>query len=67
MLTSYEFTYRGRALSFVQQTIAEWCAAHGCALDVTSLLQGARFRVSGREEAVRDAMQAVRVWIRPAA
>lgn len=67
MLTSYEFTYRGRWLSAVQQTISDWCADRGCALDVTSLLEGARFRVSGREDVVREAMQAVRVWIRPAA
>ena len=67
MFTCYEFLYRGPALLYVQQTIAAWCASHECVLEATSLLEGARFRVSGRKDAVRHAIQMVPVGIRRAA
>ena len=67
MVTSYDFQYRGPALSYVSHTIATWCASHDCMLEVTPLFEGARFRVSGRQDAVRDAIQMVSVWIRRAA
>jgi hypothetical protein len=67
MTTSYEFTYLGPGLEGLQDTVASWCDANGCALLVTTLLQGARLRITGPEEAVRDAIRRVRVWIRSAA
>ena len=67
MLTSYQFLYQGPALLYVQQTIAAWCASHDCVLEVTSLLEGARFRVTGQKDAVRGAIQMASVWIRRAA
>jgi hypothetical protein len=67
VLTCYEFQYQGPALPYVHQTIAAWCASHDCVLEVTSLLRGARFRVSGRDDAVRHAIRMVSVWIRRAA
>ena len=67
MTTSYEFTYLGPKLATLQDTVGSWCDANGCELAVTTLLQGARLRIRGPEEAVRDALRSVRVWIRCAA
>jgi len=67
MITSYEFTYLGPRLTRLQDTVTAWCTANDCALLVTALLQGARLRITGPEEAVRDAIRTVRVWIRNAA
>jgi hypothetical protein len=67
VVRSYEFTYRGGRVTAVRDAIATWCAARDCALDVTPLLQGVRFRVMGHEDAVREAIQTVRAWIRRAA
>ena len=67
MTTSYEFNYLGPKLAALQDTVGSWCDAHGCELAVTALLEGARLRIRGPEEAVRDAIRTVRVWIRTAA
>jgi hypothetical protein len=51
----------------LETTIGSWCDERGCALHVTSLIDGVRFRITGQQEAVREAIRTVRMWIRIAA
>jgi hypothetical protein len=63
-MNSYEFAYYGPRLKALNETIASWCAHRDCVLETTALLQGARLRISGPEETVREAIRTVRLWIR---
>jgi hypothetical protein len=64
VMTSYEFAYFGRDLQTLQHTIASWCSGRECFLEITALLQGARLRISGPDETIREAIRMVRVWMR---
>lgn len=63
-MRSYEFAYYGSRLAALNETIADWCARRDCILETTALLQGARLRISGPDEPVREAIRSVRLWIR---
>ena len=63
-MTSYEFAYYGPRVSSLSKTVASWCARRDCVLETTSLLHGARLRLSGLDETVREAIRTVRLWIR---
>lgn len=63
-MNSYEFAYYGARLNALNETIASWCARRDCVLQTTALLQGARLRISGPDETVREAIRTVRFWIR---
>jgi hypothetical protein len=56
--------YFGRNLHTLQHTIASWCSGRECFLEITALLQGARLRISGSDETIREAIRMVRVWMR---
>jgi hypothetical protein len=66
-MNSYEFAYYGRNLRALNEAIASWCSGRDCVLEITTLLEGARFRISGPDETIREAMRTVREWIRPPA
>ena len=66
-MNHYDFIYFGPYGYDLKQTIAEWCKAHDCRLETTTLLKGSRFSISGSEETVRAAIRSVRVWLRTAA
>ena len=63
-MTSYEFAYYGPRLQALNDIVATWCARRDCVLETTALLHGARLRISGPEETVREAIRSVRLWIR---
>lgn len=63
-MKSYEFAYYGARLGALNETIQCWCAHRDCVLETTALLDGARLRISGPEETVREAIRTVRLWIR---
>ena len=63
-MDSYEFVYFGHDLPTLQHTVASWCSGHHCLLEVTALLDGARLRISGPDETIREAIPMVREWIR---
>jgi hypothetical protein len=63
-MNSYEFAYFGRDLRGLEHTVASWCSGHDCLLEITALLQGARLRISGPDETIREAIRMVREWIR---
>lgn len=63
-MNSYEFAYYGARLTALNETIASWCARRECVLETTALLRGARLRISGPDETVREAIRTVRAWIR---
>ena len=63
-MRSYEFAYYGSRLAALNETIESWCAHRECVLETTALLEGARLRISGPEETVREAIRSVRLWIR---
>jgi hypothetical protein len=63
-MNSYEFAYYGARLTVLNETIASWCARRDCVLETTALLHGARLRISGSDETVREAIRTVRLWIR---
>ena len=63
-MNSYEFAYYGARLTALNETIASWCARRDCVLETTALLYGARLRISGPEETVREAIRTVRLRIR---
>jgi hypothetical protein len=65
-MTSYEFTYVGPRPYVLRDIVASWCAGRECTLQVTPLLRGVRLQITGREEAVREAIRTVRQWIRSA-
>jgi hypothetical protein len=53
-MNSYEFAYFGRDLHVFKHTVASWCA----------LLDGARLRISGSDDTIREAIRMVREWMR---
>jgi hypothetical protein len=64
MNSRYEFAdYRAR-LESVKETMQSWCAHGDCVLEATVLLDGARLRMTGPDETVRDTIRTVRLWIR---
>jgi hypothetical protein len=63
-MRSYEFAYFGRDLHSLESVIASWCSHRDCTLETTALLEGARLRISGPDDTVREAMRMVRVWMR---
>jgi hypothetical protein len=63
-MTSYEFSYFGRDLDGLKATIAYWCDGHDCVLETTALLRGARLRITGPDDTIREAIRTVRVWMR---
>jgi hypothetical protein len=63
-MNSYEFSYYGPRLAALNATVASWCAHRDCVLETTALLEGARLRISGPDETVREAIRTVRLWIR---
>lgn len=65
-MTSYEFAYYGRNRATLNEAIASWCSGRDCVLEITALLEGARFRISGPEETIREAIRTVREWMRRA-
>ena len=66
-MTCYEFAYFGPYRRALTNTVDSWCTARGCTLEITPLMQGVRYRISGSGEAVREAIGTVRSWIRTAA
>ncbi len=62
-MRSYEFAYFGRDLHALKDTIATWCSPRQCILETTALLEGARLRISGPDDMVREAMRMVRLWM----
>ncbi|HEX9347544.1 MAG TPA: hypothetical protein VF919_08225 [Gemmatimonadales bacterium] len=66
-MNHYDFIYFGPYGYDLKQTIGEWCKAHDCRLETTTLLKGSRFSISGSEETIRAAIRSVRVWLRTAA
>lgn len=66
-MTSYEFAYYGRNRDTLNHAIASWCSGRDCVVETTTLLEGARFRISGPEATIREAIRTVREWIRHAA
>jgi hypothetical protein len=65
-MTRYEFAYFGAYRHAVTKTVASWCAARDCTLEITPLLAGVRYRICGPAEIVREAIGTVRSWIRTA-
>jgi hypothetical protein len=63
-VNSYEFTYFGRDLDALESIIASWCSGHECLLETTALMDGARLRISGPEQTIREAIGMVREWMR---
>jgi hypothetical protein len=63
-MNSYEFAYFGRDLDALESVVASWCSGHDCLLETTALLDGARLRISGPDETIREAIRMVRQWIR---
>jgi hypothetical protein len=63
-MNSYEFAYHGPRLAVLSEMVASWCVHRDCVLETTELLQGARLRISGPDETVREAIRTVRLWIR---
>lgn len=63
VMDSYEFACFGRDLDRLEATIASWCSRRRCRLETTELPDGAAFRISGPDEAIREAIQMVRVWM----
>ncbi len=63
-MNSYAFAYYGARLTALNEAIASWSAHRDCVLETTALLQGARLRISGPDEIVREAIRTVRRWIR---
>jgi hypothetical protein len=61
-MKSYEFAYDGTRLTALNETITSWCARRDCVLETPALLHGARLRISGPEETVREAIRTVRLW-----
>jgi hypothetical protein len=61
---SYDFCYFGLHTDAVQVEIARWCAQNQCRLDVTPLLDGVRFHITGPGPAIRAAIPMTRKWIR---
>ena len=47
----------------LKDTIDTWCSPRQCILETTSLLEGARLRISGPDDMVREAMRMVRLWM----
>ena len=47
-----------------KHTVASWCSGHDCLLEITALLDGARVRISGRDDTIREAIRMVREWMR---
>jgi len=62
-MDSYEFAYFGRDLQSFVNTIASWCSQRSCHLETTELLEGATFRISGPDDAIREAMGMVGSWM----
>jgi len=63
VMRSYEFAYFGRDLHTLKDTITTWCSPRQCILETTALLEGARLRISGPDDMVREAMRMVRLWM----
>jgi hypothetical protein len=63
-MKSYEFAYYGRNIAWLEDTVASWCSGHDCRLETTALLDGARLRISGPDDTIREAIRMVRAWIR---
>jgi len=63
-MNSYEFACFGRDLHVFKHTVASWCSGHDCLLEITALLDGARVRISGRDDTIREAMRMAREWMR---
>jgi hypothetical protein len=63
-MNSYEFAYFGRDLQVLKHSVASWCSGHDCLLETTALLDGARLRISGPDETIREAIRMVREWMR---
>jgi hypothetical protein len=61
---SYDFCYFGPRPDAVQVEIARWCAQNQCRLDVTPLLDGVRFHITGPGSSIRAAVPMTRTWIR---
>ena len=53
-MNSYEFACFGRDLHVFKHTVASF----------TALLNGARVRISGRDDTIREAIRMVREWMR---
>jgi hypothetical protein len=66
-MNSYDFLYFGAHVGHLRAQIAAWCEEYGCRLETTPLIAGARFRISGHEDTIREAIRKVRTWIRIAA
>ncbi|PYO21536.1 MAG: hypothetical protein DMD85_13960 [Candidatus Rokuibacteriota bacterium] len=54
VMNSYEFACFGRDLHVFKHTLASF----------TALLDGARVRISGRDDTIREAIRMVREWMR---
>ena len=63
-MNSYEFAYFGRDLRTLEHAVASWCSGHDCLLEITALLDGARLRISGPDDTIREAIRMVREWMR---
>jgi len=63
-MNSYEFAYFGRDLHVLKHTVGSWCSGHDCLLEITALLDGARLRISGPNDTIREAIGMVREWMR---
>jgi len=55
-MNSYEFACFGRDLHVFKHTVASCCSA--------ARLDGARVRISGRDDMIREAMRMAREWMR---
>ena len=62
-MNSYEFACFGRDLHVFKHTVTSWCSGHDCLLEITALLDGARVRISGRDDTIREAIRMVREWM----
>jgi hypothetical protein len=63
-MSSYEFVYSGRDLHALEAIVGSWCSGHDCSLETTALLDGARLRISGPDDTIREAIRMVREWMR---
>jgi hypothetical protein len=63
-MNSDEFAYHGARPTALNEAITSWCARRDCVPETTVLLHGARLRMSGPDETVREAIRTVRRWIR---
>ena len=63
-MRSYEFAYYGRNIEALENTIASWCSDRDCRLETTTLHDGARLRISGPDDTIREAIRMVRAWLR---